>query len=114
MIEEVVIGYLGSALDIPVFAERPEKPPAEYLIMERTGGGKTNHISRATMAVQSYADSMLRAAQINRSVEKAMEDLPETVNISKCELNSSYNYTDTESRKYRYQAVFDIIYMEGE
>ena len=28
--------------------------------------------------------------------------------ISKIKLNSDYNFTDTETKEYRYQAVFDI------
>ena len=114
MIEAVVIGYLDGLGNIPAYAERPEDPPEEYLIIERTGGGYTNHISRAVIAVQSYADSLLRAAQINEAVEAAMQDITDIENISRCSLNSSYNFTDTASKKYRYQAVFDIAYMRGE
>ena len=114
MIEATVISYLGTETGIPTYAERPKKPESEFIIIERTGAGEENLIKRVTIAVQSYADSMYRAAEINALVETAMEGIIELVNISKCKLNSSYNYTDTESRKYRYQAVFNIYYMEGE
>jgi hypothetical protein len=30
--------------------------------------------------------------------------------VSKVSLNSEYNYTDTVEKKYRYQAVFDIVH----
>ena len=30
--------------------------------------------------------------------------------ISKCQLNSDYNYTDTTRKKYRYQAVYDMVH----
>lgn len=114
MIEITVLQYLEGTLQIPVYAEKPESPEAEYILIERTAGGYENHICRATMAVQSYADSMLRAAQINQAVERAMRGIISVTDISRCELNSSYNFTDTASKKYRYQAVFDIVYMEGE
>lgn len=114
MIETIVIGYLDGLDGIGAYAERPKNPPEEYLLIEKAGGGPANHIDRATMIVQSYADSLYRAAVINRMVEKAMEDITELDTVSKCKLNSSYNYTDTESKKYRYQAVFDIVYMEGD
>lgn len=114
MIEETVLAFLENATGIQTFAERPKNPPAEYLLIERTGGGYENYINRATIAVQSYADSLYRAAQMNLRVEKAMRSIDELMNVSKCLLNSSYNWTDTESKKYRYQAVFDIIYMEGD
>ena len=114
MIETIVIGYLDGLDGIGAYAERPKDPPEEYLLIEKAGGGQENHIDRATMIVQSYADSLYRAATISHMVERAMENITELETVSKCELNSSYNYTDTESKKYRYQAVFNIVYMEGE
>ena len=115
MIETIVVGYLdGRVEDVPAYADRPKNPPEEYLLIEKTGGNETNQIERATVAVQSYADSLYRAAAINRGVEKAMKGLTDMDEVSKCKLNSSYNYTDTESKKYRYQAVFDITFMEGD
>lgn len=114
MIEATVIRYLGSKTGISVYAERPKELEDEFIIIERTGAGAANQIKRATIAVQSYAGSMYRAAEINATVEAAMDEFAAEKNISKCTLNSSYNFTDTETRKYRYQAVFDIYYMEGE
>lgn len=114
MIEKIVIGYLNGLDGIEAYAERPEDPPEEYLIIEKVGGGEENYISRATIAVQSYADTLIRAAEICRKVEKAMKEITDLNNISRSRLNSSYNFTDTESKKYRYQAVFDLTYMEGE
>ena len=114
MIEVTVIGYLGTKTGLPVYAERPKKPDQEYILIERTGAGEENLIRRVTIAIQSYADSLLRAATINEMVERAMKDITDLENISRSSLNSSYNYTDTESKKYRYQAVFDLIYTEGE
>ena len=40
-----------------------------------------------------------------------MEGITSLPNISRCELNNSYNFTDTESKTYRYQAVFHLVYM---
>lgn len=114
MIEATVIGYLDGLDGIPAYAERPEDPPEEYLIIEKVGGGDDNFIDKAMIAVQSYADSLFRAAEICRKVEKAMKEITDLETISRCKLNSSYNYTDTESKKYRYQAIFDLTYMEGE
>ena len=114
MIEAIVIDYLEQETGIPTYAERPKDPDPEYLLIERTGSSEEDLIQRVTIAVQSYADSMYRAAEINELVEKAMKDITDLENISKCKKNSSYNYTDTESKKYRYQAVFNLTYTEGE
>lgn len=111
MIEATVIGYLSGIVELPpVFAERPEDPPAEYLLVECVGGGTNNHLRTAMIAIQSYADSLFRAAEINELVEAAMDALTDLDSVSRCKINSSYNYTDTDSRKYRYQAIFDIVY----
>lgn len=115
MIETIVIGYLDGEIEtIPAFAERPRDPPAEYLLVEKTGGSESDCICRATIAVQSYADTLFRAAEISDKVCKTMKEITDLDNVSRCRCNTSYNYTDTESKKYRYQAVFDITFMEGE
>lgn len=111
MIEERVISYLSEQLQLPVYAERPQDPDAEYILVERTGGSSQDHIRSATLAIQSCAASLYRAAEIDQSVEGAMEGITSLPNISRCELNNSYNFTDTESKTYRYQAVFHLVYM---
>lgn len=116
LIEETVIRYLGEKLDTDhVYAERPADPPEEYYIVELTSSGERDHIQTAMIAVQSISSmSMLRAAQMNREAIRTLRDIPEETDISRCQLNSAYNYTDTETKQYRYQAVFDFVYMEGE
>lgn len=116
LIEATVISHLATELNTTnVYAERPEDPPAAYWLIEKTSSGETNYIQRATVAVQSISrGSLLEAAQMSKAVEKAMRKLIEQTDVSRCKLNSAYNYTDTETREYRYQAVFDITYMEGD
>ena len=47
---------------------------------------------------------------MQQEYKEAMEKIIERNDTSKCELNSDYNYTDTARKRYRYQAVFDIVY----
>ncbi|RGG57694.1 hypothetical protein DW762_02305 [Ruminococcus sp. AM29-19LB] len=110
MIEQIVRDYLEEQLGIPVRMEEEAGLPEEYIVVEKTGSGQTNHIKRATLAVQSYSSSLYQAASLNERVKEAMEKIIEMDDISKCELNSDYNYTDTARKKYRYQAVFDIVH----
>ena len=117
IIEAEVVAYLVSALQTQyVYAERPANPPEEYYVIERTSGSEANHIQRATIAVQSISgNSLLRAAQMSNAVTRAMPGIVQaTEDVSCCRLNSEYNFTDTETKQYRYQAVFDLYYMEGE
>ena len=115
MIEETVLQYLQeklNALDppVPVYMERPEDLPAKYVILEKTGSGVENYIYSATFAVQSYAPSLYEAAVLNDTVKSYMENMPDERDVGACDCNSDYNFTDPETRDYRYQAVFDIIY----
>lgn len=111
MIETIVLRYLEERTQLPCYLEVPEQPDAEYIIIEKTGSGCTNHIERATFAVRSCSRlSLLRAAEINELVKEAMDALPERPEVFRSALNSDYNYTDTETKTYRYQAVYDITF----
>ena len=105
MIEETVRKYLAGELDVPVYMELPEKPPAAFVLVEKTGSERSNHIESSMMAVQAYAGTMLEAAQLNEAVKQAMDSL-----ALLSEVNSDYNFTDTASKLYRYQAVYDITH----
>lgn len=114
MIEATVIRFLQDKLDVPVYAERPETPDPAYIIVEKVGSGENNQINRATIAVQSYAGTMFQAAALNHQMIRAMKRLIEEDTVSRCHLNSDYDYTDETTKSYRYQAVFDITYYEEE
>lgn len=112
MIEKIVLDYLSERFTESVYMEEPEAKPETYVLIEKTGSGKTNHISSATLAVQSYAPSMYQAAALNERVKAAMENAITLDEIVKVTLNSDYNYTNTASKRYRYQAVFDVIFYD--
>ena len=108
MIEKIVMDYLGTSLTVPVHMETPPRTPDEYIIVEKTGSTRENHLCSATIAVQSYAATLFRAAELNESVKAAMDGIVELDSVCAVTLNSDYNFTDTATKKYRYQAVFDI------
>ena len=110
MIEKIVLDYLKECLDVPVYMERPKEEPNEYVLIEKTGGSTEDYINSATFALQSYADSMYSAAELNEKVKKAMDNIIILNDISKSKLNSDYNFTDTTKKKHRYQAVYDLFY----
>lgn len=110
MIEKIILDYLSSKLDVPVFVEIPNNPPASFVLVEKTGSSRTNKINSATVAVQSYGETMYTAALLNEAVKNAMEEIIIVSDVSKSSLNSDYNFTDTTSKKYRYQAVFDLVH----
>ena len=111
MIEKTIYEYLNQALVTDAYMQRPEKPPEAYVLIEKIGSSKTNKISTATMAFQSCAKSLYAAAQLNEDVKTAIEAMPaELADICSVQLNSDYNFTDTASKQYRYQAVFVVIH----
>lgn len=110
MIEKIIYDYLTSALAVPVGLEIPAAPPVSFAVIEKTGSGEENKIFSATVAVQSYGPTLWDAASLNEEVKAAMEQLDTLPEVCRCDLNSDYNFTDTSSKKYRYQAVFDIVH----
>lgn len=111
LIEEIVYSHLSSVMQVPVSFEVPVNVPASFIVVEKTSSS-TNEgfLETATLAVQSYAGTMLAAAQLSSKVKEAMRDLVYSETVTKVSLNSDYNFTDTSTRRYRYQAVFDVTY----
>lgn len=112
MIEKTVLDYLNDELPVSVFAEVPENVSESYCVIELVGAGEENHVFSASIAIQSYAPTLFEAAELNEDVIAAMFAFPEEENIGRCALASSYNFTDTASKRYRYQSVFDIYYVK--
>ena len=110
MIEILIKQYLNSHLSVPVSLEYPNDKPQRYVVIDKTGSTKRNHLPTATFAFQSYAESKYEAAKLNEEVKKVVENLIELNEIRKINLNSDYPFTDKTTKEYRYQAVFDIKY----
>ena len=114
MIEIVLLEYLKSVLSYPVLLEKPDDPPAEFVLIERTGDGPVNHIWDAAFAIQTYAGSLYRAAAMAEEVTDVLEGAVELDKIASVDINSVYNFTDRLTKQYRYQVVVDIVYYKGE
>ncbi|MEG0906579.1 MAG: hypothetical protein RSA49_05215 [Anaerovoracaceae bacterium] len=114
MIEKIIYDYLKKNLKVKVCLETPDPEPKEYVIFERTGGDKSNYLSNAVIAIQSLSTSLLKTIELNEKVKRSMENMDMLESICKVKLNSDYNFTDTNRKKYRYQAVFEIKYYEEE
>lgn len=110
MIEKIVLDYLNEVLNVPAYMEKPEHQPEKYVLLEKTGSSLENHIKSATIALQSYAGSLLDAATLNEEVKAAMYNIVILNEVMSSELNSDYNFTDTTKKEYRYQAIYDLYY----
>lgn len=109
MIEKTICDYLSTKLDCQVLPEKPKRPFGRMVFVERTGGNG-RFLRQTTIAIQSYETSMYKAAELNEEVIRYMNQIVELDEITRVDLNQNYNFTDTNTKEYRYQAVFDIYH----
>lgn len=120
MIEKTILDYLteyftvNGVVTVPVVMQMPETVAnpgnSKFILLEKTGSSWENRIFSATIAIQSYAPTLYEAAQLNEQVKAAMFNIITLDEITRIDLNSDYNFTDTETKQPRYQAVFDLTH----
>lgn len=110
MIESVIIAYLNNNLDVPAYAQRPANVNGAFVVVEKTGSSTGRKITTSTIAIQSNADRLLDAAELNEEVKEAMLNIITEDTIGGVQLVSDYNFTNTASKQYRYQAVFNVTH----
>ena len=112
MIEKTILDYLGEHLTVPVYMEEPIDKPASYVLIERTGSSESELIETTTLALQSYGASLYDAAVLNMAVKARIKQAVELPTVSAVYINSDYNFTDTETKRYRYQCVAVVTHFE--
>lgn len=111
MIELTILNYLKTVItDVTITTEIRQGMGDTFVLIEKTGGGMSDRLPSSKIAVQSWADSLYNAAVLNERVKDAMYNLPSVKEVTRCSLNSDYNYTDTATKHPRYQAVFDVVH----
>ena len=110
MIEAVIIEYLNDNLSVPAYGQRPEDISGSFVVVEKTGSTTDNRVTTSTLAIQSNADRLSAAADLNEQVKAAMMNAVSLDSIGGVELASDYNFTNTASKQYRYQAVFNVTH----
>lgn len=109
MIETLLIDYLSEHLEVFVGMEAPEQT-TDYVLIDKTGSSRNNHIITSSFAIQSYGSTLYDAMLLNQEVTEAMSGLIELNQITKVELETDYNFTNTATKQYRWQAVYDITH----
>lgn len=109
MIAKTLLDYLDHNLSVPVVMEAPEQT-TDYVLIDQTGSSRTNHIITTTFAIQSYGKSLYEAMLLNQRVEAAMDSFAELDEITRVELETDYNFTNTATKQYRWQAVYNITH----
>lgn len=112
-VERVVAQRLMGATGIKAVLEVPEDRPTEFISVEMTGGTRERLcIQHASLAVQSWAQTRQRAAEIARLVEHAAPGLTEEPNIFRAVANGTYRWPDPDSRQARYQTNVELTICE--
>lgn len=109
MIAKTLLDYLDAALDVPVVMEAPEQT-AGYVLIDQTGSSRTNHIITTTFAIQSYGATLYQAMLLNDEIKDAMVGFAELNEVTSVVLETDYNFTNTATKQYRWQAVYLITH----
>ena len=112
-VEEFYIQYLQEALALPVSGDVPPNMPERFVTLELTGSSADNHLYKPTLAVQSWAGSREASANLNDLVKNAMAESTKLPQVSRCQLETDYNFPDLERKHPRYQAIFQIVFLGG-
>lgn len=114
MVETALRAHLASLVDVPVYLDTPPDHGHNYVTIERVGSGRDDRLNTYRMAIQSYGSTKAEAAALNEQVKEAMlTDVVNRADIGGIRLDSDYDYTDTSTKAYRYQAVFEVVYYDG-
>ena len=110
MIDIVILDYVSAALDVPVRMEIPADRPSRFVVLKRSGRGRENGLESANLFADSYGESLLDALELHEQVKDVLDTLDTLKEISSAELATDYPLTDTASKQYRYQAVYEIYH----
>ena len=109
MILKDLLDYLNTQLSVGVYAEAPAQL-TDYVLLDQTATSNENHITTTTIAVQSYGATLYGAMSLNEDVKAAMKGFAEQPQVTKVKLETDYNFTNTASKQYRWQAVYHITH----
>jgi len=110
MIEKTYLDYLTERLDVPVYMEEPEDPGASYVVIQKTGSSIVSRVRSATFAVRSYGATLYDAANLSDQVITETLAMNPFNGVFSAESVSDYEYSNTQTKQYRYQAVLVIYY----
>lgn len=111
MIEEKLLTLLKSNLDVPVYLEEPTKKPTEYVLIQIIDTTRTNLIDACSLYVESISTSLYKASSLNERVKEYMlNHLIEDDSISSCRLGGGGQNINTQTKRYQYESIFNIVY----
>lgn len=110
MIEVTVEDFMKARLPVPVFPEYPKESHKRFVVLRKVGSTRDNLVDTAVFVADSYAESVYETAKLNELVVSAFDNLIELDAVSSAKRAGDYNATDTQNKRYRYQAVCNVTY----
>lgn len=112
MIEKTVIAYLKKKFPGEIVkAEVPKGMPDRFITVEKTGSQQIGvGLFQSTLAVQSWDTTRMKAAELSEKVCNAMRSMPDEEDEVTRSTGADYDFTDTATKRYRYQAVFTLTH----
>lgn len=96
--------YLPEKLGVPCSSVVPEERPAEFVTLERTGGGYTLGKDSPNLAVQCWASDEGAAYSLALAAREALLMSREHVDsVCSVAIGSIYSFPDPDSGLWRYQ-----------
>jgi len=112
-IEAHIIKWLDSLdLGFQVYGDVPTQHTEEFVLVKRIGGRRDNVvIDRPRIALQLWAKSNIRCAELAYKVDEYIADLALDSRISKAIRTELYSLEPSDSGHARYQVEIDLVCM---
>lgn len=82
--------------------------PAEFVTVERTGGGTEDMVDHPTVAIQAWAPTEVRAETMSVDIRNKLMCESRPQGVTKVNVNAGpYPFWDEDTRCPRYQTVYD-------
>lgn len=109
-IEATVAQYLGGLIeDAEASVVVPEPRPERLVTVQRTGGGISNQLDHPSLAVQSWAPTLMEASALAREVDKLMRSAPYVLpDVFGVEATTVQEWQDPDSKTPRYQGLYTL------
>ncbi|MDD7465488.1 MAG: hypothetical protein PUK59_04555 [Actinomycetaceae bacterium] len=108
-IEARLVAFYSQLEDgVTAFTSVPEKRPARFITIERTGGATDRFIDSPQIAVQAWAGTRAQAQNLAYTARLAAQELRLEPWCAFVNLGGLYDFPDPESKHARYQFTLEI------
>lgn len=98
-----------NTLGVDTFGDIPPVRPSEFITVERVGGRRERVQQSLLLAVQCWAPTRAKAAKLADKVEAFIDELRLSSEVALAEVESVYNFPDSESGQARYQLTVRCV-----